>query len=253
MRNLKITIEYDGTNYCGWQAQNNARCSIRNRQKKSIQAVIEQSLQKILQEKVKLIVAGRTDAGVHALGQVASFKSKSSIPLERLLVGVNSLLPNDIKIVSIQEESLDFHSRFSAKEKFYRYTVLNRKVSSPFFTRTAYFFPHHLDLSRMRREAKSLLGTHNFTSFCASAGRKKNPLKTIKKASIARKGDFIYFDIIADGFLYNMVRVVVGTLLAFGSGKLKEDSMKKIISAKDRCRAGVTVSAKGLRLMEIKY
>lgn len=252
MRNIKLTIEYDGTNYSGWQCQK-SKVQSKKSKVKTIQETIEKALQRILGEKIKVIGSGRTDAGVHAFGQVANFKTTSGIKLDKLLVGLNGLLPEDIKVTCVGEIYIDFHSRFDAKEKLYRYTVLNRKSASPFFSRTSYFYPHKLNLRRMQKEARFLLGKHNFTSFCASNGRGRNPVKTIKKLTVRREGETICFDIAADGFLYNMVRNIVGTLLDAGRGRLEEGTLKRILLAKDRRLAGTTAAAKGLCLMKVKY
>ncbi|MCM8795261.1 MAG: tRNA pseudouridine(38-40) synthase TruA [Candidatus Omnitrophica bacterium] len=246
MRNLKLEIEYDGTNYCGWQVQKRAK-------KPSIQEVIEKTLHKIIQEKVKLIGSGRTDSGVHALGQVANFKTKSNIPLKKLQYALNSNLPSDIVIKKIKEEKPNFHSRFSAKTKLYRYTILNRKYPSVSLRNFVYFSPYPLDIKIMRKESRILLGRHNFRSFSSSDKKTKNMLRTIKKISIVKIKDLIYIDIEADGFLYNMVRNIVGTLIELGRKKLPPGSMKKILYAYDRKGAGPTAPAKGLCLLKVRY
>jgi len=232
--------------YCGWQVQPNAR-------KKSIQAVIEKALYRITREKVKLIASGRTDAGVHALAQVANFQTTNAIPLNKLKLGLNSLLPKDIKISRASNTSLSFHSRFSSKSKLYRYTILNRGHSSPLFEGRVLFYPHKLDTGLMRRESRVLLGRHDFSSFRASLGKEKNPVKSIKKLNISRKGDFIHIDIEADGFLYNMIRNIVGTLIEVGRGRLKKGRLKEILLLKDRRLAGETVLPEGLCLLRVRY
>ena len=253
MRNFKLQIEYDGTHYYGWQVQNGkkARASYRNGQ--TIQHILEQVLKKILQEDIKLIVAGRTDSGVHALSQVANFKSLSRMPLEKLRWAANCLLPEDIKVTRVKYVGLDFNSRFSAKSKLYRYTILNRKYSSALLANRVYFFHHHLDVNLMRREAKVLLGRHNFTSFQATETRQRNPVRTIKFINISKDKDLLHIDIQADSFLYNMVRNIVGTLLEIGRGKFPKGSMIKILKSRNRKLAGPTVLAKGLCLLKVKY
>jgi len=246
MRNLKLEIEYNGRNYCGWQVQPNTK-------KKSIQEVIEKVLCKILSEKIKLIVSGRTDAGVHALAQIANFYISSKIPLDKLKLGMNGLLPRDIKISGIKEARPDFHSRFSSKAKIYRYTILNRSHSSPLMDGKVFFYPHPLNLRLMREEARALLGRHNFRSFQASLGKERNPVKTIKRLVITKNKDLIYIDIEADGFLYNMVRNIVGTLIQVGRGKSVKGCLKKILLLKDRRLAGQTLPAQGLCLLKVKY
>jgi len=253
MRNFKLKIEYDGTHYYGWQVQNGkkARASYRNSQ--TIQHVLEQTLNKILQEDIKLTVAGRTDSGVHALAQVANFKSSSRMPLEKLRWALNCLLPEDIKVTRIKNVGLDFNSRFCAKSKFYRYTILNRKYSSALLANRVYFFHHHLDLGLMRREARVLLGRHNFTSFQATETRQRSPVRTIKLIKISKDKDLLHIDIQADSFLYNMARSIAGTLLEIGRGRFPQGSMKNILKARNRKLAGPTLPARGLYLVKVKY
>jgi tRNA pseudouridine38-40 synthase len=253
MRNLKLEIEYDGRNYCGWQVQNSPRSTVNSHQKKSIQEVIEKALRKILQEKVKLVASGRTDAGVHALGQVANFKSSSDIPAGKLQKALNAVLPDDIVITKAEEAGRDFHSRFSAKSKVYRYTILNRPYPSALLKNRVYFYPYPLDVKLMRREARLLLGKHDFKAFQASANIEAASLKTIKKIKVIQDSDLIYIDIEADGFLYNMARNIVGTLIEIGRGKFPQGSMKHIIRSKNRKFAGPTAPGCGLCLLEVKY
>jgi len=251
MPNFKLQIEYDGTHYYGWQVQNGKKVSYRSN--KTIQHVLEQVLNKILQEDIKLTVAGRTDSGVHALSQVANFKSSSKMPLARLRWGINCLLPEDIKVTRIQNVALDFNSRFCAKSKIYRYTILNRKYSSPLSAGRVYFFHHPLDVRLMRSEAKLLLGRHNFKAFQATEARQRNPVRTIKRVKIVKDKDFLYIDIEADSFLYNMVRNIAGTLLEIGRGRFSKGSMRRILKSGDRKVAGPTLPAKGLCLVKVKY
>ena len=245
MRNIKLTIEYAGTNYAGWQVQ--------NKKYRTIQGMLEKALQKILQKRVKIIGSGRTDAGVHALGQVANFKTNSGITLEKLQRGLNAVLPDDISVIKTEEVGLDFHSRFFAKSKVYRYTILNRPSRPAISRDTAYFFSYPLNLKLMRKDARALLGRHNFKSLQAADKKERDATRTIKNLKITRDKDFIYIDIEADGFLYNMVRNIVGTLIEIGRGKLPEGSTKKILLARNRKFAGPTVPAKGLCLLEVKY
>jgi tRNA pseudouridine38-40 synthase len=247
IRNIRLTIEYDGTDYCGWQVQS------RNSSKKSIQAVIEKALQKILQEKIKLIGSGRTDAGVHALAQVANFRTKAKIPATNLQKALNSILPDDISIFKAEDVKPDFHSRFSAKSKIYRYTILNRSYPSALSRNTAYFFTYPLNVKLMQKESRVLLGRHNFKSFQLTQKQEKNPVRTIEQIRVQKKADLIHIDIEADGFLYNMVRSIAGTLIEIGRGKLAPGSLKRILFAKNRKFAGPTALARGLCLLEVKY
>ncbi|MHB8157860.1 MAG: tRNA pseudouridine(38-40) synthase TruA [Desulfocucumaceae bacterium] len=244
MPNLKLEIEYDGTRYYGWQVQKSSR---------TIQNILEQTLKKILQEDIKLIVAGRTDSGVHALSQAANFRTGSKIPLDKLRWGLNCLLPEDIKVSRVKEMPRDFNSRFSAKSKLYRYTILNRKWSSALLANHVYFFPHHLDIGLMRREAKALLGKHNFKSFQATERRERNPVRTIKSIKISSDKNLVRIDIEADSFLYNMVRNIAGTLLEIGRGRFAKGSMLKILRSRNRNCAGPTLPAKGLCLVKVRY
>lgn len=269
MRNIKLTIEYDGTDYAGWQIQNpkskihppstRLRRIVRRNfseggQKskiKTVQETIERVLEKILQEKVRLIGSGRTDAGVHAKAQIANFKTHSDIPLLKLRRALNSLLLEDIVISKVQEVSLDFHARYSARSKVYRYTILNRQYRSAHLKDFVYFYSYPLDVRSMKKEAKIFLGRKDFRSFQASDKKCRTSIRKIKKLNIEKDGDFIHIDIEADGFLYNMVRNVVGTLIEVGSGKSLD--IKKLLSLKDRTLAGPTAVARGLCLMEVKY
>jgi tRNA pseudouridine38-40 synthase len=253
MRNIKLVMEYDGTNYAGWQSQNRRRPQAAGRRLGTIQETIEKTLQQILQEKIKLIASGRTDAGVHARDQAANFNTNSNISLERLQRALNGLLPQDIAVNRIEEADLDFHSRFSAKAKTYRYTILNRKYRSALLRNNVYFYPHLLDLNLMQKEAREILGKHDFKAFQAADKKARNPVKTIKKIKISKTGDLIYIDIEADGFLYNMVRNIVGTLIEIGRGKFPKGSLKKILLSKNRKMAGPTAPARGLCLVKIKY
>lgn len=248
MRNLKLTIEYDGTNYSGWQCQN-----IRRPKKKTIQETIERALRKILREKVKLIASGRTDAGVHALAQVANFKTSRNIPALNLQRALNSVLPGDIAVIKVGKARADFHSRFSARAKIYRYTILNQPHPSAFLRNTACFYPYPLDIALMREEAKCLLGRHDFSAFCASGSSAKSAIRRIEKISIKKINRLIIIDIQADGFLYNMARNIVGTLIEIGRGRFKKGALKKILLSRDRSLAGPTAAAGGLCLVKVNY
>jgi tRNA pseudouridine38-40 synthase len=250
-RNICLTIEYDGTNYCGWQAQNHRKAA--STSSPSIQTTIESSLRKILQEKVKLIASGRTDAGVHALAQVANFHTRSKMPLERMQLSLNSMLPRDISITKVEQVLDDFHSRFSAKTKLYRYTILARPHHSAFLKNQVYFMPFPIDVRLMQKEARALLGRHNFKAFQATQKKERNPIKTIKRIKINKTADLLTIDIEADGFLYNMVRNIVGTLVEIGRGRRALGSLKKILLSKDRKLAGPTAPAQGLALIRVSY
>lgn len=259
MRNLKLTLEYNGTNYCGWQVQ-------RSPQKKSIQETIEKTLRKILQEKVKLIASGRTDAGVHALAQVANFKTTSSISLDKLQRALNGILPHDIAVTKVEDVPPDFHARFNAKSKVYRYTILNGPHRSALLGDKVYFYPYPLDIRLMQRVSRCLLGKHDFKAFCASSSSAKDTVRTIKRITVKKlpyplyalrymlkESPLIIIDIEADGFLYNMVRVIVGTLIEIGRAKFPPGSLRKALLSGDRKFTGPTLPPSGLCLLEVKY
>lgn len=244
MRNIKLTIEYDGTGYCGWQKQINGP---------SIQETLEKALKKITGQKVTLIGAGRTDSGVHALAQVANFKAKSRLTTKQLLFALNTRLPKDIAVNKVEEAKPDFNARFRAQSRLYRYSIINSPVRSPLEARHSYQFRIPLDIKLMKKEAKTLLGRHNFSSFQAAGGSKSTPVTTVKRISVISKNKHIYIDIEAKGFLYNMVRNIVGTLIEIGREKLNPGDTRKILKAKNRALAGPTAPAKGLCLMKVNY
>ncbi len=246
MRNLKLTIQYDGTDYFGWQRQKNTR--------RTIAETIENVLSRILQGKVKLIAAGRTDTGVHAREQVANFSTGSKMSPARIFQSLSALLPEDIRVKKVEEAAEDFSSRYSAKLKTYRYTILNRKIQDVFQRRFVYHYPlDKLDAAAMRKAAHYLVGSHDFTSFKRTDKKKKATIRDLKKLEIARKGDLIYIDITANSFLHHMVRNIAGTLIEIGKGNLPPENLKKILQAKDRKQAGPTAPACGLCLMKVKY
>ncbi|MDP1852768.1 MAG: tRNA pseudouridine(38-40) synthase TruA [Candidatus Omnitrophota bacterium] len=253
MRNIKLVIEYDGTNYAGWQKQKNTR--------RTIQETIEAALAKILQEKMNLIASGRTDSGVHAFGQTANFNTNSKISPENIRKALNSLLPEDISISDAEDAPLGFHARFSAKSKTYRYLILSQDYPSALLRNYTYRFSYKLDLSKMRQATKILLGRHDFAAFCASGSSVKNTIKnisriTIKKVSYtlyASRYTLIAIDITADGFLYNMVRSIVGTLLEIGKRKAKPDVVREILRTRKRNLLGPTAPARGLCLLKVTY
>lgn len=221
--------------------------------KPSIQEIIEKALHNLTQERIKIVSSGRTDAGVHAKAQVANFKTSSKISTNRLLIALNGNLPDDICITEVTEVPQEFHSRFSAKSKIYRYSILNRKYPSAFLRNQAFFYQFPLDIKLMLQEAKSLVGTHNFASFKASEKKDKDAVRTIKQIVIHKSNDLIFIDIEADGFLYNMARNIAGTLIDIGRGRIKKGDLKKILHSHNRRNAGTTAPAKGLCLIKVKY
>lgn len=245
MRNIKLIMQYDGTSYHGWQIQPAVL---------TVEEVLLDRLEKVIGEKVKLSAAARTDSGVHARCQVVSFKTTSSIPQERLRLALNSLLPEDIVVAKVSFAPDSFNARYSARARIYRYTILNRTFRSPFDLRYCYFFPYRVDIDAMDRGGRFLVGEHDFSSFQASCGRKRNNrVRTVEKLKLFSRAGFIYMDIQAGGFLTHMVRIIMGTLLDVGRGKILPEDVKKILEAKDRQKAGPTLSAKGLCLMKVVY
>ena len=244
MKNIKLTIEYDGTSYHGWQRQNNAV---------TIQDTIEACIAKITGEECSLTGASRTDQGVHALGQVANFKTRSPIPVEKFPFVLNSVLPDDICIKKAELVDDSFHSRYDAKGKKYRYLIYNSPYPSALLRNRAYHVPAKLDIENMNKAAHLLLGTHDFTAFKAAGGSAKTSERTITDVSLTKNEEIITFEIKGNGFLYNMVRIIVGTLIYVGLGKIDPDDVATIINSKERRNAGKTVGPQGLYLVEVYY
>ncbi|MDI3312315.1 MAG: tRNA pseudouridine(38-40) synthase TruA [Thermoanaerobacterium sp.] len=244
MRNIVLVIEYDGTNYHGWQIQKNAL---------TIQEVITKAIKKITLEDVNLIGSSRTDAGVHALNQVANFTSNCNIPASKIPNALNSLLPKDIVIKDAYDADMDFHSRYSAKGKRYKYIIYNRKFNSPIYRNYSWHISNELDLDRMTESLMYLKGTHDFSAFKASGSSVKDSVRTVRDI-LLKKNDFnVEFEIEADGFLYNMVRIIVGTIVDVGLGKINPIDVKEILDSKNRCMAGKTAPPQGLFLTKIYY
>lgn len=248
MLNIKLTIEYEGTQYYGWQRQKGFL---------SIQEILEGKISQITQEKVTLIGSGRTDAGVHALGQVANFKTNSTIPWIKLPLILNHLLPLDIRIRKAERVDDSFHARYSAVSKIYHYYILNyykNDYNPPLFLRNyVYCLYGKIDLEKVKKAITFLHGEHDFSSFACSGTNIKNKVRTIKELTVNKKGNIICFYFQANAFLYKMVRTIVGTLLEVGHSKIDYLEVKKILEARDRKMAGKVVPAKGLFLMQVKY
>jgi tRNA pseudouridine38-40 synthase len=244
MRNIKLTIEYDGKCYNGWQKQPN---------KLNIQGEIERAIYNITKEEVDLIGSGRTDAGVHALGQVANFKTNSQISIEKLPLAINSQLKNSIVIKEAEEVNERFHSRYNAKRKTYRYIINNSKCGTAIYRNLEYSYPFKLDAEKMKQASKYFEGEHDFKAFKSSGTSSKNSVRTIYKAIVKQEGEKIIIELTGNGFLYNMVRIISGTLLDVGLGKIQPEEIPEMIESKDRQRAGKTLPAHGLYLVEVKY
>jgi len=244
-RNLKMIVEYNGGGYHGWQRQNNTI---------TVQQVIEEKISIITREEIKVIGAGRTDAGVHAINQVANFKTGSKIEETKLLQGINSLLPRDVVVKHLVEVEDAFHARHNARSKVYLYQIYNRPVRSVMYRDYAWFVRESLAIDRMRAALLLLKGTHDFSSFSAADKEIKNHVRTVMDVDVkVAKCGMIKIYIEADGFLRYMARNIVGTLVDVGKGKLTPAEFMDLIEIKDRRRAGVTAPAQGLFLMEVKY
>jgi tRNA pseudouridine38-40 synthase len=244
MRNIKLIVEYDGTAYCGWQRQINGL---------SIQQVLEECIGRMTGEEIRVIGSGRTDAGVHALGQVANFRTASLLGERNLLLGINSLLPVDIAVREVREADLDFHARFNVKSKIYLYRICNRPVRSTLERHFAWFVWEPLDLEKIRGVLPLFRGTHDFTSFCSTHGDSTDRTRTILEIGVEREDDMIQILVEADGFLRYMVRTIVGTLVEVGRGRCLPKEVEAMMTAKDRRRAGLTAPPQGLFLKGVKY
>ncbi|WP_010285116.1 tRNA pseudouridine(38-40) synthase TruA [Bacillus timonensis] len=245
MNRYKCIISYDGTHFSGYQVQPN---------KRTVQSEFETALQKMHKgEPVSIVASGRTDAKVHALGQVIHFDSRISIPVEGWKRALNSLLPNDISVRSVEMVALDFHARFDVKAKEYRYRLLVSKEPCVFKRHYTYYYPYPLNLAAMREASDYLIGTYDFTSFCASKTEVQDKVRTIYQIKIEKHEDELIFSFVGNGFLYNMVRILVGTLLEVGSGQREARMIENILSGKDRSLAGKTAPGQGLCLWQVFY
>ena len=244
MRNIKLTIEYDGTNYLGWQRQ-----KVGN----TIQGTLEEAIRVLTNETVETIGSSRTDAGVHAKGFVANFKTSSKIPADKYREAINHKLPDDIVILKSEEVDEEFHARYNAMGKTYSYSILNREVPSAINRNYVYHVKRRLDIEAMREACNYFIGTHDFASFKSSGSSVKTTVRTISELYLEEQEDTIKIYVTGDGFLYNMVRIIVGTLIMVGFNKIKPNEIENIIKEKDREKAGICVPAKGLVLEKVYY
>lgn len=244
MKRVRLIISYDGTNYCGWQIQINGI---------TVEEVINRELSSLLGEKISVIGASRTDSGVHAVGNVAVFDTETKIPAEKISFALNQRLPDDIRIQKSEEVSEDFHPRYCDSTKTYEYKILNRKFPDPLNRLYTHFVYMPLDVQKMKEAAEYIVGEHDFASFCSSGSQVKTTIRTVYNLDITKDDDIIKIKISGNGFLYNMVRIIVGTLLKVGLGIYPPEHVKEIIEAKDRYAAGPKAPAKGLTLVGIKY
>jgi len=242
MQNYKIVIAYDGTDFRGWQRQPEER---------TVQGAVEAAIFKITRKKATVHGAGRTDAGVHALGQVANFGSATRLADGDLFRALNAVLPWDVRILGLEMVPPEFHARKCAKSKVYQYRIIHARQVSPFDFRYTLHWPYPLDLRAMRAAAPLFVRRADFTAF--SSNRERNPVRTVRRSEIRKKGDEVVYTIEAQGFLRYMVRTVVGTLLEVGEGKMKPEAVEEIFRRKERLLAGPTAPAKGLCLLRVDY
>lgn len=244
MKKLLITIQYDGSAYHGWQVQNNAL---------TVQEVFQDAVEKVFGSRLDVVGCSRTDAGVHANSYVLTLETDMNIDSEGVIMALNSKLPEDIAVINCAETDADFHPRYSCKSKEYVYKLYNGKRRNPFLSKYALYYRYPIDAEYLNREAQAFAGTHDFKGFCSAHSDVEDTVRTVKAFSVWRDGDMVYFRVEADGFLYNMVRIMVGTLLFIAQGKIKEGELADIIASKDRQRAGRTAPPQGLYLNKINY
>ena len=239
MRNIKLTIEYDGKDFNGWQKQPN---------KLNIQGNIEKVISEITKEEIELIGSGRTDAGVHAIGQVANFKTNSNIPIEKFAIAINSRLKKSIIIKKAEEVPERFHSRYNCKKKTYRYIINNSDMGSAIYRNLEYNIKMPLNLENMKKASKYFEGEHDFSAFKASGTSSKSSVRTIYSADVKKENERIIIELTGNGFLYNMVRIISGTLVEVGLGKIRPEEIEDIIDSKNRQMAGKTLPPYGIFL-----
>lgn len=244
MKRVKLVVAYDGTNYHGWQVQDNGI---------TIEEVLNRTISELVQEDIKVIGASRTDAGVHACGNVAVFDTESQIPGDKFSFALNQRLPEDIRIQESCEVDADFHPRYADTVKTYEYNILNRRFELPTKRLYAAFCYYPMDIERMNQAAAYLVGEHDFKSFCSAGAQVQTTVRTIYAVNVTKEDDMVHIRITGNGFLYNMVRIIAGTLMQVGTGLMEPEQVKEILEARDRSKAGPTAVAKGLTLVEIQY
>jgi tRNA pseudouridine38-40 synthase len=244
VKNVKLTIEYDGTRFHGWQRQDHHR---------TIQEEIEKALEKVMKKRIMIHGSGRTDSGVHGLGQVASFKGEFTIPIEKIPQAVNGLLPDDVAIQDAIEVDTGFHARYSARGKKYIYKIYNSPLRSPLHRNYAYFVSHPLDIDAIQKATSYFIGEHDFKGFMASGSSVKDTVRRIDSLNVYREQEMLTIEVKGNGFLYNMVRIIAGTLVDVGKGRIPQEQIPDIITSGDRIRAGHTAPPQGLYLAEVYY
>lgn len=250
MRRIRLLVAYDGTCYCGWQIQENAV---------TVAGELTRALRTWLREDIELTGASRTDSGVHALGNIAVFDTKSRIPAEKFAIGVNPYLPEDIRVQKSEEVATDYHPRHRKTEKIYEYRILNTKINLPIFQRYAYHVYGELDVSAMREAAALLEGEHDFSAFCSAGSQVKSKVRTVNEVTVLEEpaagcngGSMLTIRVRGNGFLYNMVRIMAGTLIEIGQGRRTKEGVKEALATGERSMAGPTAPPQGLLLVEIR-
>ncbi len=244
MRNLLVTISYDGSAYHGWQVQKNAV---------TVQQVFQRAVEKLLCVKTDIKGCSRTDSGVHANMYCVSFKTASEIPCKNIVLGLNTYLPKDIAVLDCAEKEQDFHARYSVKSKEYIYRIYNERIRNPFLADYAYHYWYPIDAEFLNDEAQAFVGTHDFSGFCSARSGVEDTVRTVYSFSVERRGAEVLFRVEADGFLYNMVRIMVGTLLFVNEQKIKPGALEAVINSGNRSLAGKTAPAQGLYLNKVNY
>jgi len=243
-RRIRLIVSYDGTNYVGWQLQENGV---------SVQQRLNEALAYLTGEAIQVHGSGRTDSGVHARAQVAHFDTNTRMPANKFAIAMNTHLPRDIRVLYSEETTEEFHARFSAKNKTYRYTVQTGAHADVFTRNTALHIHTALDFERMQRAAKYALGEHDFAAFMSTGSTQERTVRTIFRSECTRDGRYLFYEVSANGFLYNMVRILVGTILEIGSCKRPEDAIARALGSKCRDDAGATAPPQGLMLMRVQY
>ena len=244
MKRVKLVVAYDGTNYRGWQIQNNGE---------TIESVLNRAISSLTGEDIHVMGSSRTDSGVHAMGNVAVFDTEARMAADKFSYALNQRLPEDIRIQNSCEVPLDFHPRYQKTVKTYEYRILNREFPLPAYRLNAHFTYRPLDIARMQEAARYLEGEHDFQSFCAAGAQVKTTVRTIYDLTVEKEGDLIVIRITGNGFLYNMVRIIAGTLIEVGNGKYPPEHIKEILQHCDRSCAGPTAPARGLTLVEYEF
>lgn len=244
MRRLLLTIQYDGSAYHGWQVQNNAI---------TVQQVLQDAIEKVFLSRLDVIGCSRTDSGVHANMYCVSFDTSMDIAPDKVVLALNGYLPKDVAVVDCVEVALDFHPRYHVQSKQYVYKLYNGRVKNPFLADYALHYRRPIDVDYLNAEAQAFVGKHDYSGFCSVKSDVEDTVRDVKSFSVTRDGDMVYFTVEADGFLYNMVRILVGTLLFVSEGKIKAGELSDVIASKDRTRAGKTAPPQGLYLNKVNY